>query len=50
MAATSTASEATAEKNSRAENRAMRMMTGAMKTTPIRELETIAGHPTLENR
>ena len=50
MAATSTASKTTAGKNSKFQNQAMRMMTGATKTTPIRELETIAGHPTLENR
>ena len=36
MAATSTASKATAEKDSRIQNHAMRMMTGAMKTTPFR--------------
>ena len=50
MAVTSTASKTTAEKNSRVQNQAMRMMTGAMKTTPIRELETTSGLPTLENR
>ena len=52
MAATSTTLNKffflNAEKNSRIQNQAMRMMTGATKITPIRELETNTGLPTLK--
>ena len=50
MAATPTASKTTEEKNSRIQNKAMRMMTRATQTIPIKELETTTGLPASENR
>ena len=50
MAATSTASKTNKEKMNKIQNQAMRMMTGAMKSTPIQALETATGLPTLEDR
>ena len=50
MAATSTASKTQKDKRNRVQNQAMRIMTGALCTTPISCLETITGLQSLEER
>ena len=50
MAATSTASKTQKNKRNRVQNQAMRIMTGALCTTPISCLETITGLQSLEER
>ena len=50
MAASSTAAKTNMEKLSRVQNQAMRMMTGAMRTTPISAMETVIGLQSLEDR
>ena len=49
-AATSRASKSNTVKLTRIQNQAMRMMTGAMRTTPITSLETITGLQPLKDR
>ena len=49
-AATSRASKSNTMKLTRIQNQAMRMMTGAMRTTPITSLETITGLQPLKDR
>ena len=50
MAATSAASKSNTVKLTRIQNQAMRMMTGAMRTTPITSLETTTGLQPLKDR
>ena len=50
MAATATAAKSHTDKIARIQNQAMRLMTGAMRTTPIKELETITGLQSMEDR
>ena len=50
MAATSTASYSNTMKLTRIQNQAMRMMTGAMRTTPITSLETTTGLQPIKDR
>ena len=50
MAATCTASQSQKEKRNKIQNQAMRIMTGAMCSTPISCLETITGLQSLEER
>ena len=49
-AATSTAAKSNTEKHDRLQNQAMRMITGAMVSTPISALETVTGLQPLEDR
>lgn len=50
MAPTATAAKSNTDRLVRVQNQAMRIMTGAMRTTPIRELETATGLHSLEDR
>ena len=50
MAATSTAAKSNTDKADRIQNQAMRIMTGAMRSTPVTTLETVTGLQTLDNR
>lgn len=50
MASTSAAAKSHSTKLTRIQNQAMRVMTGAMKTTPIDHLETTTGLTSLESR
>lgn len=50
LAATSTAAKSHTDKIARIQNQAMRIMTGAMRTTPIKELETVTGLHSMEDR
>ena len=50
ISAWGTAAKSNLDKASRIQNQASRIMTGAMKSTPIHAMETLAGIQTLENR
>ena len=50
MAASSTAAKSNSSKLSRVQHQAMRMMTGAMRSTPISAVETVTGLQPLEDR
>ena len=50
MAASSTAAKSNSSKLSRVQHQAMRMMTGAMRSTPISAMETVTGLQPLEDR
>ena len=50
MAASSTAAKSNTCKLSRVQHQAMRMMTGAMRSTPISAMETVTGLQPLEDR
>ena len=50
MASTCTAAKGNTEKTSRIQNQAMRIMTGAMRSTPISALESTTGLQTLDDR
>ena len=50
MASSCTAAKSNTEKTNRIQNQAMRMMTGAMHSTPISALETAIGLQFLEDR
>ena len=50
MAAASTAAKSHTTKMCRIQNQAMRIITGAMKTTPIKELESITGLQSIEDK
>ena len=50
MAASSTAAKSNSCKLSRVQHQAMRMMTGAMRSTPISAMETVTGLQPLEDR
>ena len=50
MAASSTAAKSNSSKLSRVQHQAMRMMTGAMWSTPISAMETVTGLQPLEDR
>ena len=50
MAATATAAKSHSDKIARIQNQAMRLMTGAMRTTPINTLESITGLQSMEDR
>ena len=49
-AATATAAKTNTVRHDRLQNQAMRMMTGAMRSTPIKALETTTGLQSLEDR
>ena len=50
MAASSTAVKSNSSKLSREQHKAMRMMTGAMRSSPISAMETVTGLQPLEDR
>ena len=50
MAASSTAAKSNSSKLSRVQHQAMRMITGAMRSTPISAMETVTGLQPLEDR
>ena len=50
MAASSTAAQSNSSKLSRVQHQAMRMMTGAIRSTPIYAMETVTGLQPLEDR
>jgi len=50
MAATATAAKSHTDKIARIQNQAMRLMTGAMRTTATNQLETVTGLQSMEDR
>ena len=50
MAASSTAAKSNSSKLSRMQHQAMRMMTGAMRSTPISAVETVTGLQPIDDR